>query len=400
MNNAPGTQADKRASSLARVADSLLARLGRVTSSGTLIPEVDGLRFIAISAVVVLHVNTYVWSKLPVEFASSAVSDAARYVALRGGVGVRLFFAISGFLLTLPFAQARLTRRDTPSLKRYYLRRLSRLEPPYIINMTLVLSLLLLSQKGSIDALMPHFWASLFYVHDLIYGAPSLINAVAWSLEVEVQYYLLAPLLCMVFSLRSTLLRRAIIAAATAGTVALQPHLHMFAYPKGLIVGQLQYFLVGMLLADMYLVTWSSTPRRTWGWDIAALPAWLLIPFALSFPGPSGYYLPVAILIAYIGAFRGIVSGMVLRNRWLVAIGGMCYTIYLYHCFAISALGGMTARLVVTDLYWVNLLVQLLVIGLPLLVVCAGLYLLFEKPFMHRDWVSRWTGSVRRVLQR
>ena len=57
------------------------------------------------------------------------------------------------------------------------------------------------SERGT---LLPHFFASLFYAHGLVYGSWSEINAVTWSLEIEVQFYILAPLLCRVFSIRPT----------------------------------------------------------------------------------------------------------------------------------------------------------------------------------------------------
>ena len=43
--------------------------------------------------------------------------------------------------------------------------------------------------------LLPHLLASLGYVHNIVYGVPSTINVVAWSLEIEVQFYILAPAL-------------------------------------------------------------------------------------------------------------------------------------------------------------------------------------------------------------
>jgi peptidoglycan/LPS O-acetylase OafA/YrhL len=54
---------------------------------------------------------------------------------------------------------------------------------------------------------LPHLAASVGYMHYLIFQAPSAINSVAWSLEIEVQFYILAPLLSMVFAIRNGDLR-------------------------------------------------------------------------------------------------------------------------------------------------------------------------------------------------
>jgi peptidoglycan/LPS O-acetylase OafA/YrhL len=380
--------------------DLLLSRLARVTSSGLFIPEVDGLRFIAISSVVLLHINTYVSTRSPVSFSQSRLSDALRYACGHGTVGVPLFFAISGFLLSLPFARARLAKKRSPSLKRYYLRRVTRLEPTYIINLLLALVLLVIVKRESVSLLMPHFLASLFYVHNIAYGKMSLINGVAWSLEVEVQFYILAPLLCVVFGVRSAWIRRILMAGVAAVMTVAIPHLRFLPFPGGILLGQLPYFLVGMLLADLYLVSWKSEPARTWAWDLIALPFWIVIPFVSELPGPFRNCLPAAILVAYVGAFRGAISGRVLRNKWLVTIGGMCYTIYLYHYFAISLIGRVAVRYCVTDIYWVNFVLQLVLIGAPLLVGCSVFFILFEKPFMYRDWPARWASAAKRLAAR
>ena len=79
-------------------------------------------------------------------------------------------------------------------LKQYLLRRLTRLEPPYLICLLLFFALQVLVKGRSAHALAPHLAASLVYLHDLIYAAESPINNVAWSLEVEVQFYLIYAL--------------------------------------------------------------------------------------------------------------------------------------------------------------------------------------------------------------
>lgn len=332
---------------------------------------------------------------MPVWQPASSFSEMLRSACLHGDVGLRLFFAISGFLLSLPFAQARLAGKAAPSLGKYYLRRVTRLEPTYIVNTAIAFALLVAVDSDRVGELAPHFVASLFYLHDISYGAASPINAVAWSLEVEVQFYILAPFLCVVFSIAVAALRRAVIVVALIASASLLPHLGSIAFPQGLLVGQLPYFLAGMLLTDLYLTAWDRKSQQSLIWDLTALPAWLLIPFTQELPGPWVYYLPAAIIVAYVGAFRGIVGRRLFTNRWLVTIGGMCYTIYLYHCFVISFLGRVTTKLLVTQAHWSNMLVQCLLIGLPMIAVCSVLFLMFEKPFMYRDWPARLLSAFR-----
>ena len=68
----------------------------RETSSGRFLPEIDGLLFIAISLVVLYHAAFHDCDRAPAAFVA---------VSADGYFGVYLFFAISGFILGLPFAQ-------------------------------------------------------------------------------------------------------------------------------------------------------------------------------------------------------------------------------------------------------------------------------------------------------
>src|SRR5207302_6729140 len=88
-----------------RIAGRILARLSRETTSGRFIPEMDGLRFVAIAMVVLFHLNGYLTAKaVSPQYAFTARSDWITQVALVGFRGVELFFVISGFILGLPFA--------------------------------------------------------------------------------------------------------------------------------------------------------------------------------------------------------------------------------------------------------------------------------------------------------
>src|SRR6266513_382861 len=101
-----------RASGLRR----FLAGFRRITTSGNFIPEIDGLRFIAISSVVLDHIALY-------------VTDLSRHpmgLFELGGRGVELFFVISGFILAVPFASQHLCGGPRLGLRKYFLRRITR----------------------------------------------------------------------------------------------------------------------------------------------------------------------------------------------------------------------------------------------------------------------------------
>jgi len=141
--------------------------LSRETSSGRFIPEMDGLRFAAIGMVVLFHLNGYLTVKSRL-FYPTPPSDWLAQAAYVGFHGVELFFVISGFILGLPFAAHHLKGKPAICLRKYYLRRLTRLEPPYFVAAILLFLLAIWIQGADLRTLAPHLAASLSYLHNVI----------------------------------------------------------------------------------------------------------------------------------------------------------------------------------------------------------------------------------------
>ena len=88
----------------------LYSKLKRDTTSSGFIPEIDGLRFFAIFTVVLFHLNTAVSKELGLslgnvfdQMGGSRVEFSKAWFWVRLDLGVKVFFAISGFVLALPF---------------------------------------------------------------------------------------------------------------------------------------------------------------------------------------------------------------------------------------------------------------------------------------------------------
>ena len=310
----------------------LRARLSRVTTSGRYLAELDGLRLVAIGLVFVQHVQQAVIAQLGL----APVTTASRLLGeLR--LGVELFFVLSGFILGLPFASAWLAKGPAVGLTSYFLRRLTRLEPPYVLSMLMWAALLLYrsSDRGS-DApdLGRHLAASLLYAHGFIYRSFSTINPVAWSLEIEVQFYLLAPLLAAaLFRIGGKRLRRSLLCVAAVAVVAGRhwAEWRFGALPDAL-PSHLPYFLGGMMLADLYVTDWNGTPGKSLWADALAALGWAAAGglFLTNLPGKS--LLAAALLTVCVGGtLRGRLSGWLFGLAPISILGGMCYSIYLLH---------------------------------------------------------------------
>ncbi len=370
-------------------AESWIAHLRRKTTSGDWLPEIDGLRFIAIVSVLLFHMQ----GQLEHHYALALRPPSTWFTRAFdfGNRGVPLFFVISGFILALPFARYRLLAAPAPSLRKYFLRRVTRLEPPYLLSLILVAAGIGIADHVSWRVLLPHLAASAAYLHYAIYREPSTINSVAWSLEVEVQFYLLSPLLSMVFALRRALLRRAVLIAAMVASALLQIAAGLSQFT---LAGDLQYFLAGLLLADLYLV-WMPREPQSRSWDLISLIGWPC--FFLLGERLPGLWLPLLALLLCVAALRGVLTSSILRTPWIAVTGGMCYTIYLWHAPVLTLVNRVLGRIpfFTPASYPVMFALQGVVKVAAVALVCLPLFILVERPCMDPKWPQKLAARVR-----
>ena len=370
----------------------LSQRLQRVTNSTRYIPEVDGLRFVAIFCVIMFHLSGQMLVKSGADISVATRNSFFVNLLQTGGVGVQLFFALSGFILSLPFAGHYLAGAKPVALRGYYLRRVTRIEPPYLISLFLFFVLLVVVKGSSFLSLLPHLAASIFYVHNLVYGTGSAINFVAWSLEIEVQFYLLAPLIALLFKLRWPIARRVLWIALIMGFAIAQPTLtnHLSITPISML-GQAQYLLIGFLLSDFYMTEWTrpTTRAQLRLWDALALLSWPLFIVTLLSPTIPHWILPFVIFLLYASTFRGKWARYIMSRPPLTLIGGMCYSIYLLHFQIIAALWPRTGNIRVGSDFALNFAIQFLFIVPAILFISTLFYVIIEKPFMSRRWLTR-----------
>jgi peptidoglycan/LPS O-acetylase OafA/YrhL len=151
------------------------------------IPSLDGLRAVAIVGVILGH---SAWTAPDFPFKRlAAVADESSHL------GVRLFFVISGFLIT-SLLKGEYERKGQISLSRFYFRRALRIFPACY---ALVLFTFALSRSGFFALPISNVIRALTYTSNFnvfSQGWPWLVHT--WSLAVEEQFYLAWPaLLCL-----------------------------------------------------------------------------------------------------------------------------------------------------------------------------------------------------------
>lgn len=395
-------------------------RFQRRTSDGVYRPEIDGLRFLAIACVIFGHGAERAIRFFPSCRQALEGGDLDRYLDL-APFGVHLFFAISGFILARQAIKAHVDPLGFTFLKAYFSRRALRIEPPYILLLIATWALIGLTgyvPEGThrFDA-EPHsltlsLLGALFYVHDLVWGTFPRLFPPGWSLEVEVQFYLLAPLLFWLWSrLTATGPRVGLSLALLAGGAfvssldlkTLGP-LHV----EYSLLRAFDFFWLGIVLAY---------GRGAIAAALSALPAalvgalgWCGLALCVALPMPSeahpalfpelarlpGVYLGVTAMFASAFDARSPFRGFCARP-WISLIGGACYSIYLVHLQVIQVLSTLLFKFA-PNLPVAGVALAMGLAAAATLAVGLTYYVQVERRFMARDWHLRALAAAKRPL--
>lgn len=290
-------------------------------------PDVDGLRAIAVLAVIVYHMGL---PRLP-----------------GGFVGVDVFFVISGYLITRLIAHELAEERF--SLWRFYDRRIRRLLPAFAVMMLVTAAVAVvvllprdLARFGSDFAAAALALANYQFARHSDYFDPRAdLNPLlhTWSLALEEQFYLVFPLFLWAVWRGGRRLAVVVLCAATVASLglgviatAIDPNLAFYMLPT-----RAWELMLGSLLA----LGAAPAPRSVSGREIGAGLGLCLIAMALvllregmAFPGAAAL-LPClgAALVIWAGEGGGQPGKLfrLLSSRPLVFVGLISYSLYLWH---------------------------------------------------------------------
>jgi peptidoglycan/LPS O-acetylase OafA/YrhL len=167
--------------------------------SGSRIPGVEGLRALAATSILIFH--CWVYSAPDGERVDLGL--LSRFVLRHLPAGVLLFFTLSGFLLYRPLAASVLRQAPRPSVRRYFRNRALRIFPAYLLVL-LVIGVLLPAaviggssgkELGRLSGDPGVLLANAALLQNYLPRSMDTGIGPAWSLAVEVVFYLVLPLL-------------------------------------------------------------------------------------------------------------------------------------------------------------------------------------------------------------
>jgi peptidoglycan/LPS O-acetylase OafA/YrhL len=353
--------------------------------------KLDTLRFVAFFLVFWSHLFTKNFT-LDWLTDSTTIQTIIRSFIYTGGIGVQIFFVISGFLITFLLIKEN-ENTGKVNVMHFYFRRILRIWPLYyFVFATGIFILPNLIHTFHFEGSM---WKNLCFLNnfDLAYKEQNI--AVGWSVAIEEQFYLFWPLLFILLFKRNVLnIFCSIIYIGAIAFILKYPelaHFHTF--------GNLHFLMIGCLGASLYAknsekIGASMLTKKTFFY--ANL---LCIIFMLIF---ANLYLTMGFLLWIIPInFLLIVIHLVTNNTdtrptKISRLGKYTYGMYLYHpIFIILTKIGLD-KLQMDHQNNLLVILGMAIVSLSLTIVCSVLsYRYFEKPFLQLK--SKFTSIKTRI---
>ena len=360
-----------------------------------------------------------------------------RFAEVAGFQAVIAFFVISGFLLYRPYVAARARAGPVPRTGRYARRRALRILPAYWIALTLLAIYPGLQGVFSGDWWRYYGYLQLYSSRTELQGIP-----VAWSLCVEVTFYITLPLWAIAIRrLRATRLPRELFYAEVLplGLLALGGFLVQVLAARRLLsdvfrvslTGQISWIAIGMMLAVASVAAQqdpnlcprlrklATFPELCWGLAAAAFAGQMaLLPTGGVFGLIAGLQFhqstPVTIaklalqgvvvtLIVLPAVFAGPRPGLprrLLAARPIAWIGVISYSFYLWHLSILELLAmhrtptGTTGLNLLGHLHTSRTLIIYVLAFTVTALVAAVSYRTVELPFLRRKESARQTSGA------
>lgn len=375
--------------------------------SSSRVPELDGIRGIAISLVLIWH---YGAGGLVQTQDHTVTAYLVRALGFTWS-GVDLFFVLSGYLIGGILLD---NREATNYFEVFYIRRVCRIFPLYFAYLSVVvLGVSIFRGVASTDAVKLLFvddiprWSYATFTQNFLmatHGSGIWLN-ITWSLAVEEQFYLILPGVIRFLPVRRLphLLMAVIVATpfVRIGLFYLHPSAGLPAYlwlpcrADALLLGVLCAYMMRTEKARTYIASHTKSLYIVFTGLLLAIPIVLvdsrpITPFPMTFYGYSLLaLLYTCLLLIAVTERRGIISAIT-RNGLLRKLGTLAYGIYIFH----QGMSGLCHALILRQTPRMQVPADALAMLCALLLTIALASLswnFFEKPLVRFGHLFKYT---------
>lgn len=317
----------------------------------------DGLRAVSLIFIVMFHTWQQSWIFANLQLTKTIKLFDLELIQRYGYVAIEAFFVLSGFCLFYPIARDMFGESKFTGWKQFFIKRVRRIYPSYLLMLVLLLIFPALSwvtyDVNNAADVAKHFISHAFFVHTWNNSTLGSTISTAWTMGIEVQFYVLFPLICIPFRKKPLL-----------------------TFIGMLLIGQgLRLWLVGNTdIAPMVIQAITPAYLDVFGWGMisayfvvfarnrikcmdrlklcmtimSALCVFLAVGYMYWLKGisfPNGYSADVYFRFLYRGVFAAIIAGFIFTacfsysfwekkiwgNRFFVFLSSISYTVYLWH---------------------------------------------------------------------
>jgi peptidoglycan/LPS O-acetylase OafA/YrhL len=338
--------------------------MNHTPAAGPYRKDIDGLRAIAALSVILFH-----FGYLP-----------------NGYLGVDVFFAISGFLITKILYGEMLAGNF--SLARFYLRRTRRIIPLVLfISFAALVTGLFVMLPEDLENLSQSVIATNFFSNNLLlwFTTGNYWNIAnhykplmhTWSLGVEEQFYLIYPLLFLVLGVKRQKYLLPLLLALTF--VSLGFFLGDFREASKFYLIQFRFFELALGGLGAILFSGKNTSGKFQLLFLAALL--FVLSGIVEMPASIKLVLTVAVSVAMlVSAKKDPITSFLLQNPLMVGIGKISFSLYMWHQLILAY-----TRYTVADYFSVPQAIVMLALVFALSILS---YFVIEQPFRDKQKVT------------
>ena len=318
----------------------------------------DGLRALSLILIFMFHTWQQSWIYYQLRIGPGQYLFNLEAFQRYGYAAIDTFFVLSGFGLFYPIARAMFGESKFGGWKNFFAKRLRRIYPSYFLMLIVLLIYPTMSWITNTITnpaeIAKHFFSHLFFVHNFSETTQGSMISTAWTMPIEVQFYLLFPLICIPFRKKPVLTFAGLCAVSVGLRLTLMCTTDISRMViQAIPIGYLDVFGCGMLSA--YFVV-AARHRLKYLEKLKPMMTLLSLAFILAgvgyilwmskmqFPqGVSGG--DVYFRFLYRGLFAALMAAFLFTacyscdfwqrkiwgNRFFVFLSSISYTVYLWH---------------------------------------------------------------------